>query len=776
MTASPYRPDEQPQHSAEPSDEHPPLGLVYPVTALVRDEDAGLRALVASRRLVRLVAEFDPESYIAFEVRTTEVRGRLAASVSIAGPAALDLDLAELRAALDPAVVVGKPMPLAPENVPNVATAFELVRTTVTPLFRATASSTESESQAQDLIDGPAFAVPMPNDADSDEPLLAALTRTDRRLRVRTVLAPAGDLAAQIALDELAASMSRSAIGDYARTPVLARTVVTSESRVPVAVRAALALRGSGLRLAPLNVSSAAELWAAPQAGVRSAAIGELHAVALLRVPAAGGEQALGLPTRRPPAPPRPLDPMPPRPSRPVRLGWAADAFGQRAEVELEASDLCRSVFVEGRPGSGKTLFLVQLCESLLRADCQVIYLDPHGDGAARAAAYSAELDGPGVHYVRHGDRAHPVRLNFFGETDPELRERALADWLESVQAMLDPRQEGMVGERFKRSISLVALAAFELFGSRTSITDVVALCVTKEALRVLAAAVRPINPDLTLRIHAELLGLADKEFGDLISWLISRLQPFLRTPALRDILGTGADSVDVLDLIDSGRSLIVDTASMALGEDVARVLTAAWLLKIRSAIGRRAHRDRPLVILVDEAHLHTFGALPGLLAEGRKYGAGVVIATQSADGLAPRLALAVEANCGSAVSLRTGIRAAVAASERLGGVPPSELTRLPDLTAVASLCRGGVPTATFTLHVDQLERAERAGWTPERIAAEAETVAARSLRQLWAPYDGWHVLTDVSVVHAVRDAGQYLLAQLQSANGADEDEPLTLP
>lgn len=101
-------------------------------------------------------------------------------------------------------------------------------------------------------------------------------------------------------------------------------------------------------------------------------------------------------------------------------------------------------------------------------------------------------------------------------------------------------------------------------------------------------------------------------------------------------------------------------------------MLGALWLLKIRAAMGRRRTPGRPVVLLVDEAHLYTFGALPGLLAEARKFGIGVVVATQASDNLAPQLSRALEANCGSSISLRVGVNAADAASARLGGLRPS--------------------------------------------------------------------------------------------------------
>ncbi len=727
----------------------------YPIEALIRDESAGLRAFAVTRRLVRLVSEFDEGSYAALNIRTTDEQGRLEITIELHGKVTAEVTKADLVSALGEGVTLGDPTPTVPLPAGVCGAAYELVRSAVAPMFRSPGNVDRPEWIVEaDLSDGPGFAAPLPNENDSGEPLLAAMARSVEQLWVRTVLGPADDLSARIVVDELNASMTRQGVADYVRVPVLARTMVMSSTHVPVAVRAALRQRGKGLRLVAVEQGEALQLWWEPMVALQSAAVAEAHAVAVTRIPSAGTMRALGVATQRPAVPERPLDPMPAPAAHPIRLGWATDAFGKKVAVELDANDLVRHFYIEGQSGSGKTTTIAQLFWSITRAGYQVIYLDPHGDGAERAAAYSSALADTTTYYVRHGDREHPVRINPLAEVGAEARERALSELLELIQTMLDPQREGMVGERFKRTFTIVAQATFELFGPRTSITDVLALTLTKESLRALAGAVRSTSPDAASRLEAELFSLGDKEFADLVSWFVSRLQPFLRTPALRDILGTGEDSLDIHDVLESGKNLIVDLASLELGEDVSRVLGALWLLKVRSAMAHRTNRQRPVVLLVDEAHLYTFGALPGLLAEARKFGIGIVIATQASDNLATGLVRAINGNCGSHFVLRVGIGSAAAASDRLGGWAPTQLMRLPDRTAAASLSRSGVPTQPFTLHIDHFEEVAQEGWDAHRISVAAAQVAADSLERMWAPHADRRVLNDGEVIASVKAAG----------------------
>lgn len=761
----------------------PRHATVYAIDALVREDSPSERARSDVADLVRLVAELGADAGIRIAFHKVPGECRIEGHVALFGSAATEVTHEDLRFAFGNTLFLDeRPTEQVSETAPSgrlpagFAAAYELSRVAIAAAeYEPDPDPLDMRADLSDRAPArprPTYAAPTTDGWDSTAFVLKLMAQAEGEMWTWTDLAPATSLEQQIVVDELNAIYTYAGMGRNTGTVVRARTVIAAPGPVPPMVRSGFSRRSRELRLLPLEPSAAARLWADPISALAGHATSQTHAEALTGIPGVWTLQGVGMATRERSVPDRALDPMPPAPANPIRLGWAIDAFGRRADVTLDASDLPRHCYIEGQSGSGKTTLIAQLYRAITRAGFQAIWFDPHGDGAKRAAAYSSELGDTTTYYVRHGDREHPVRINLFSEEDAESRERMLAELLELIQVMLDPNREGMVGERFKRSVSLVAQAAFELFGRRTSITDVLALTLTKEALRELRDAVLPRSRDLAIRLDAELIQLGDREFAELISWLVSRLQPFLRTPALRDILGTGEDSVDVREVIDSGANLIIDLASLELGEDVARVLGALWLLKVRNAIGRRADRGRPVVLLIDEAHLYTFGALPGLLAEARKFGIGIVIATQAADNLTPRLARAIEANCGSSISLRTGINAANAASERLGGWPAMQLTRLEDLTAAASLSRGGVPTRAFTLHVDHFAVVEAEGWRAETIEHHAEAVFQASQSVLWRPYRDSQVLDDSTVVGSVKASGERVRRTPATTAGLTDSVP----
>lgn len=116
------------------------------------------------------------------------------------------------------------------------------------------------------------------------------------------------------------------------------------------------------------------------------------------------------------------------------------------------------------------------------------------------------------------------------------------------------------------------------------------------------------------------------------------------------------------------------------LGNPAARTLGMMWLLKYWLALGNRAHPDRPHALLIDEARLFQHGALPSILAEGRKFGLGAVIAHQDEAQLTTALRSALDTNASSFVTFRCGLDDAPRASVRLGGWPAGDLVRMPAL------------------------------------------------------------------------------------------------
>ena len=540
---------------------------------------------------------------------------------------------------------------------------------------------------------------------------------------------------------------SRGDVDDYVGTPVRLRALIGSSlGPLPARVEAVVRQWASFLDLVPLDERESVKAWSGEPLDLAGHAVPRGFAIACVRLPTAGRQPFPGMRTAEPPVPVIPLDPVPATPVPGIRLGRATTADGSRTDVLLSPVDLRQHMFIQGASGSGKTTLEAALATGLLDAGCSFTFLDG-GEGAIdmildRIPAEHAHK----VRVVRHGVSSLNAPVNLLA-APPDKLERMVGLFAEMTQQALDPKQEGFVGPRWRRYFTLIALNLVAALGNDANIVSVAHISGNPRLVQHLARATREIAPELSSQLESEYANLPRNEATELASWGASKFQELLSSEAIRWVLGCGPDALDITGAMDRGESLLIDLGSHDLGQTASRAIGAAYLLKHWAALGERDNRDHTHVIIVDETHLFSYGPLPRLLAEARKFGIAVVVATQHLGQLPDGLADAVESNTGTFISLRSGLQSAQRASTRLMGWPAQDLVRLPNLTGAATMTRDGLVTAPFSLAIDFHERSRRARRLGRIGQHVAEGITARSRQDLAA----YSQLSPISVVDLPR-------------------------
>lgn len=128
----------------------------------------------------------------------------------------------------------------------------------------------------------------------------------------------------------------------------------------------------------------------------------------------------------------------------------------------------------------------------------------------------------------------------------------------------------------------------------------------------------------------------------------VSKLQELLSSEQVRWILGAGPDAVDVRAAMDDGTSLLVDLGRT--GSASPRAVRSRR--RTCSSTGPHSPSGPAAIVRTcSSSTRHTSsrtGPLPKLLAEARKFGVAVVVATQHLGQLTGELADALESNTGS--------------------------------------------------------------------------------------------------------------------------------
>ena len=584
--------------------------------------------------------------------------------------------------------------------------------------------------------------------------LLEALRDTGGVVRLH--LAPAGPVEARMLEDVVSRAEGWSDVAALERigTPVRMRALVGApgDRRLPGRLAVALHAAANGLLIRPA-AQDPERLWEGDADLLRGRAVPEAMAAALTRLPIAGPKTVvMGVRCVQPvlsdvpladetPETPEALEAsetpkVPEAPARGLRLGTAITPEGGRSPVRIAPGLLTRHVHVVGATGTGKSTLLRAVGHGVLSAAAAgavggrgaagtgggMMVLDPHGSTVNAIIAEAPEEALGRITLVRLDDTDHPVRLNPFRRRDAE---KVLEDVMSVLYEIFDPRHEGIIGPRFERIFRQIMTAQRVLLGDDATLTLVPAMLADRDALRSLARALAGESPDLAREIRAELADNNSNDFADILSWVSCKFDRLVRSSVMREVFGSGRETLDVAGIIDTGGILLVDLATPAVGEDTSRFVAMTLLMEAEMALTSRRRTGRgargrhpgrgpagrpeaecdPFLVVVDEVQRVQCDSLSRLLAEGRKFGAGVVLAHQHLGQLSPSMLGALEANAATLLAFRSSGVDAARAHDRLGTWTGGPLTRLPSLRAATTLASPHGQTQAFTLQVDHNER-----------------------------------------------------------------------
>lgn len=389
---------------------------------------------------------------------------------------------------------------------------------------------------------------------------------------------------------------------------------------------------------------------------------------------------------------------------RSIRLGAAVSTAGNPVDVFIGGEERLRHIHVVGRTGTGKSTFLAGLAHGVAAGEDGMLVLDPHGQLVDRIVAELPDSALARTWLVRCGDVDNPVPLNPLAETDVMRREIAVDDVCEMFQTLFDKKHTGIVGPRFRERVAMGLRALIAVHGPRATLLDVPTALSDETFMR---KAVKVASDErLKAWLANESACQRSNEYGELVAWVNSKFEPFTSTRAMRAILGSGEDAIDLADAMDNGRIVLVDLSKSALGESATRLLGYLHLNRIWISALRRSDVSRPFTIVVDEAQSLAAGALTSMLSEGRKFGLSVVLAHQYLGQLDEDVRPALDGNVATTVAFRGAVADGAELQRRFGdriGAPT--LTMLPDLSAVILRSAAGVQAEPHTLEVDHNDR-----------------------------------------------------------------------
>ena len=377
---------------------------------------------------------------------------------------------------------------------------------------------------------------------------------------------------------------------------------------------------------------------------------------------------------------------------------------GVETKITLAPQDRLRHLYVIGQTGTGKSVFLKNLCIQDIQAGEGTCFIDPHGNdiidilAAVPPSRYEdviyfdpAYLDRPfGLNLLEY-DPQHPEQKTFIVNEILAIFRRLYADSPESMGPMFE--------QYFRNSTQLV----MEDPASGSTMMDI-ARVLTDSAYRdlKLSRSNNPVVNQFWREIATKAEG--DVSLQNIVPYITNKFDDFTANDFMRPIIGQQNSSFNFRNILDTKKILLVNLSKGRLGERNANLLGLILVGKLFMAALSRADSPGkdfpPFYLYIDEFQNITTDSIPSILSEARKYKLSLTVAHQFLAQIDEKIRDAVFGNVGSMAVFRVGQEDGEFFAKQFAPVVDAlDFVNIENYNAYIRMLSRGVPQKPFNIH-----------------------------------------------------------------------------
>ncbi|MFZ1682803.1 MAG: hypothetical protein WAU88_01615 [Candidatus Zixiibacteriota bacterium] len=366
-----------------------------------------------------------------------------------------------------------------------------------------------------------------------------------------------------------------------------------------------------------------------------------------------------------------------------------------RRRFGLKPEDRRRPTYIVGKTGMGKSTLLLNCIVQDVRAGRGVAVIDPHGDLVERVLHYIPASRINETIYFNPADIEYPIGFNVLSCPDPKLKHLVASGLIQVFKRIWGnswgPRLEYVLRNAF---LALLEKPGNTILGVPRMLVD--------DQYR--AKIVGGIKDPIIRQFWAVEFEQYPKVFRtETISPIQNKVGQFLSNPITRNILGQTRTKFDLLDVMDSGKILLLDLSKGKIGEDNSALIGALMVTHLYLAALRRSHvpedSRRDFFLYIDELQSFATEDFASILSESRKYRLDIAgMANQFLSQLPKSLASAILGNVGTLISFATGSEDAKLLSQEFSPTfNATDLQALPAHNIYVNLSIGGSTSDPFS-------------------------------------------------------------------------------
>ncbi|KKL85486.1 hypothetical protein LCGC14_1954250 [marine sediment metagenome] len=324
-----------------------------------------------------------------------------------------------------------------------------------------------------------------------------------------------------------------------------------------------------------------------------------------------------------------------------INVGRKLTSIGFGPMVGIRVEDRCKHAALTGATGSGKSTLMQNLILQDIEAGHGLAVIDPKGDLVEAVLRHAPAQRFDDFIVLDPNERDFPLGLNMVEPVAEVYRSRTASE----VVSVFKKLFADSWGPRLEYILRYCILTLLEVPGS--TLLDVPDLLQDEEYRE----AVMPFVTNFAVRNFwvSEYATLSGGQRTQAISPILNKVGPYLAYPEIRNVVGQAKSSIDLRQVMDQSKILLVPTSQGLLGEDTSNLFGSLVVSKLQLAAmtrtGLPAHRKPEFYLYADEFQNFVTNAFEKVLTEARSYGLGLVVANQYPEQLPRSLSLAVQKN-----------------------------------------------------------------------------------------------------------------------------------
>ncbi|MGI6373744.1 MAG: type IV secretion system DNA-binding domain-containing protein [Patescibacteria group bacterium] len=360
----------------------------------------------------------------------------------------------------------------------------------------------------------------------------------------------------------------------------------------------------------------------------------------------------------------------------------------------IKTDDRRRHMYLIGKTGMGKSTVMENMIINDIRAGQGVAVVDPHGDLAEKIISYIPKERIKDVVYFNPSDINYPIAFNVVEQVEPHLRHLVASGLIGVFQKLWADSW----GPRLEYILRNAILAILDFPGS--TLLGVVRMLSDKNYRKRVVANIT--DPVVKAFWEKEFSGYADKFASEAVSPIQNKVGQFLSSSLMRNIIGQVKSAIDIREIMDSGKILVMNLSKGRIGEDNSALLGAMMITKIQLAAMSRVdvpeNERRDFYLYIDEFQNFSTDSFANILSEARKYRLNLILAHQYIEQLGEKVKPAVFGNVGTMVVFRVG---AADAEELVKEFTPTfteeDIVNIPKYEMYLKLMIDGIASSPFS-------------------------------------------------------------------------------